>query len=118
MLDLITFKGPSEARERSAITIRAAFRDASALVNVAPTNIYYRLDDDSSGIVLADWTVKTPPTLPTNYVDIVITPEQMRCLNESRELERKTLSVMANRGLATQFVASYTFAMRNLAWLT
>lgn len=115
-LDLITFKGSSEVRERSALTIRAAFRDSQAFANVAPTNVYYRLDDDGTAIVLGDWTPVTPPVLPINYVDIALTAEQNRILTVARELERKTLTIMANRGLATQFVASYTYAVRNLGW--
>lgn len=116
-LDLITFKGPAETKEGSALTIRAAFRDGAAFANVAPTNVYYRLDDDGTGIVLVDWTVKTPPVLPINYVDITLTADQNRILREARELERKTLTVMANRGLSGQFVASYTYAVRNLGWI-
>lgn len=115
-LDLITFKGAAEVREGTAATIRAAFRDAAAFANIAPTNVYYRLDDDGTGIVLIDWTVKTPPVLPINYVDISISAELNRIQHEARGLERKTLTVMANRGLATQFVASYTYAVRNLGW--
>ena len=116
-LDLITFKGASEIKERAALTLRVYFRDSAAFANAAPTNVYYRLDDDGSGVTLADWTVKTPPVLPTNYVDITLTPEQNRVINETRQLERKTISVMADRGLATQQVADYTYGVRNLGWL-
>ena len=116
-LDLIYFKTTSDdIRERSANTIRAAFRDQSTKTNVVPTNIFYRLDDDGTGQVLLDWTSKAVPTLPINYVDIVMTGEQNRILIDARETERKTLSVMVNRGLATQFVASFSYSVRNLGW--
>lgn len=117
-LDLITFSGRSDVKERSSLTIRAAFRDSQALANIVPTNIFYRLDDDGSGIVLLDWTAKAVPVLPINYVDIAITADQNRILYESRELERRTLSVMTDRGLATQCVGSYTYAVRNLGWIS
>lgn len=116
MLDLITFTGPYEMRERSAATIRARFRDQAEREGVQPTNVYYHLGDDGTGLVLADWTPVTPPVDPDAHVDIVITPEQNRIVRDSCELERKTLSVMTDRGLATQFVGSYTFAVRNLGW--
>jgi hypothetical protein len=117
-LDLITFSGPYEVRERSAAVIRASFRDQAARAGVVPTNAYYRLDDDGTGLVLVDWTPLTMPVLPINYVDIAITGENNRTVISARELERKTLSVMANRGLAAQFVASYCYATRNLGWLS
>ena len=118
MLDLITFKGPYELRERSAGTIRAMFRDTAALAGVQPTNVYYRIDDEGTGRVVADWTPVTPPVDPDAFVDIVVTPEQNRIERESVELERKTLTVMTDRGLATQFVGSYVFAVRNLGWIS
>ena len=116
-LDLITFKGNTEIRERAALTLRVFFRDSAAFSDAAPTNVYYRLDDDGSGITLADWTAVAAPVLPTNYVDITLTPEQNRVVNDTRQLERKTISVMADRGLATQQVADYTYAVRNLGWV-
>jgi hypothetical protein len=118
MLDLVTFRGPYEVRERSAAAVTAAFRDNAARANIAPTNVYYRLDDDGTGLVLVDWSSVTAPVLPTNSVVIAVTPEQNRIVNEARELERKTLTVMTDRGLATQFVASYTYAVRNLGWVS
>lgn len=118
MLDLITFKGPTEIKERSAVTITAAFRDSAAFANAQPTNVYYRLDDDGTGIVLLDWTSVTAPVLPDNDVAIVVTAEQNRILTDARELERKTITVMANRGLVTQFVESYTYAVRNLGFFS
>lgn len=114
-LDLITFRGPTEISERSSCQVTAAFRDSQAFANIAPTNVYYRLDDEG-GCVLVDWTSATPPTLPDNDVAIALTAEQNRILNDSLGLERKTLTVMTDRGLATQFVASYTYGVKNLGW--
>lgn len=111
-MDRITFQGPYEVRERSAATVSVSFRDGSTLV--VPTNVYYRIDDDGTGLVLQDWS---PVSVPDSTVALAITPEQNRTVRESCELERRTLSVMADRGLATQFVGSYTFAVRNLGWV-
>lgn len=111
MTDRVTFVGPYETRERSAATFTVTTREGDALFE--PTNLYYRLDDAGTGIMLADWT---PAELAGHVADIAITPEQNRIVRESQELERKTLSVMVDRGLDTQFVASYTYAVRNLGW--
>lgn len=118
-LSLITTKGPYELKERSAGTFRVSFRDQDANTNVVPTNCYYRLDDDGTGMVLTEWTPLSPmPVLPINYLDIPITAEQNRNIISSKEIERKTLSVMANRGLATQFVGTYGYSIRNLSWVS
>lgn len=117
MLDLITFAGKDEVNERSALSVRVSFNDSDARAKAVPSNIYYRVDDDGTGCNLADWTPVTPvPVLPTNYVDIVVTPEQNRVLRESVVLERKTLTVMVDRDLATQTVNAYTYGVRNCAF--
>lgn len=115
-LDLITFKGPVEVNERTAMTVRASFRDSEGFAGVQPSNVYYRLDDLGSGIILQDWTPLAAPVLPDNFVDVPLTAENNRILFSARDLERKQLSVMADRGLATQFVASFQYQVRNLGW--
>lgn len=112
MLDLITFAGPLEVRERSSASITVSFRDQAALATIVPTNVYYRLDDET-GLVLLDWTNKAPPLAA---VVLAITAEQNRNVTPARGIERKTLSVMADRGLATQFAASFEYVVRNLGW--
>lgn len=112
MTDRITFTGPYEVRERSAATVSLAFRQGSAAV--VPTNVYYRVDDDGTGLVLADWT---PVETPDSTNDVLITAEQNRNVRDSCDLERRTLSVMVDRGLPTQYVGSWTFAVRNLGWV-
>lgn len=115
MLDLITFRGPDFVNERASAAVVAAFRDSEEFTNQQPTNVYYRLDDES-GVNLIDWTSVTAPVDPANSVSIVLTPEQNRILNEAREVERKFLSVMTDRGLATQFVGSFVYKVRNMGW--
>lgn len=117
MLDLITFKAASnKIKERSALAVRALFQDSAAYAGVQPTNVYYRLDDNGSGVVLLDWTPVTPPVLPNNFVDLVLTAEQNRILYTARQFEQKTLTVMTDRGLATQFVAAWPYQVDNLGW--
>ena len=82
MTDRVTFTGPYETRERSAATFLVSTREGAALA--VPTNLYYRLEDDGTGLVLADWT---PATLPEEFTGadlaLAITPEQNRIVRES-----------------------------------
>lgn len=110
-LDLITFAGPTEITERSSTTITARFRDKAAFADQTPTNVYWRLDDEA-GCQIADWTSVTPGT----SVAIAVTGEQNANLNCARQVERKTLTVMADRGLATQFASSFSYGVRNQSW--
>lgn len=106
---LITFTGPRSVNERSSLTVTARFRDSSA--DVTPTNVYYRLDAED-GCQIADWTSATPGTT----ADITITAEQNRILNCLRPSEAKVLTVMADRGLSTQFAQTWRYEVKNLPW--
>lgn len=117
-LDLISFTGPDPIKERSASTVTARFNDSAAFAGVQPTNVYYRLDDDGTGVVLQDWTSVPPPIAPANSVAIALTADNNRIINSARDLERRTLTVMANRGLANQFVGSVGYVVRNLGWFS
>lgn len=112
-LDLITFRGPVEITERSSATVTARFRDQAAFADTTPTNVYWRLDDES-GCEIAGWTSVTPG----ESVSIAVSAEQNANRNCARQVERKTLTVMADRGLATQFAAAFAYAVRNQAWVS
>jgi hypothetical protein len=104
----IYFSTPTrKVNERSVMTIVARFRDRSAGTDVTPTNVRYRLDGECGEIL--GWTTATPGTTAT----ITLTPAQTAVLNGSRNIETKTLSVAADYGLATQFVESMDFQVRN-----
>lgn len=112
-VELIAFAGPDAVQQRSTFTLRAKFRDAGAFVDVVPTNVYYRLDDES-GCVLTDWTALPGPMAAS--MSLVLTGEQNRIIVGARDAERKTLSMMVDRGLATQFVGAWSYLVRNLGW--
>jgi hypothetical protein len=111
--DLITFSGSRKTNERNAITITARFRNVASQADVAPTNVYYRLDAED-GCQIADWTSATPGTT----VDIMITAEQNKILNCLYPIEAKILTVMADKGLSTQFANSWRYEVKNLPWST
>jgi hypothetical protein len=110
--DTISFRGPTEVTERSSANFTAAFRDSVALAAFTPTNVYWRLDDEA-GAEIAGWTELSPPD---TSVAIAVSADQNAIRNDARGVERKTLTVMADRGLSTQFAQSYSYAVRNLAW--
>lgn len=110
-LSQITFSAPLQVNERSSMMVTARFRDRAAMTDVTPTNAYWRLDDQD-GCQLTDWTSISPAT----QVSITISGEQNRNLNCSRPSETKILTVMADRGLAGQFTASYSYTVKNLPW--
>jgi hypothetical protein len=110
-LDQIVFSGLRQVNERSALTVTARFRDRAAVADVTPTNVYWRLDDEN-GCQLADWTSVTP----ASQVSIAVPAEQNRILNCTKPVEQRTLTVMADRGLATQFTVAYYYSVRNLPW--
>jgi hypothetical protein len=112
--DLIAFAGPYQVTERSAASFIARFRDTSVGEYVTPTNAYWRLDDED-GCQIADWTALTIEEEATSAT-VQVAAEQNVVRNCTRQQERHTLSVMTDRGLPTQFAASYPFIVKNLAW--
>src|SRR5689334_18145067 len=100
-VNLITFRGPIEPSERSSITVTARFRDRDQFVDITPTTVHWRIDSERRQQI-ADWTSIDPDS----SVDVEITAEQNRILNETRASEGRILTVMADRGLATQFSAA------------
>jgi hypothetical protein len=111
MTDRITFV-PAVSSERiadsSALSITARFRASGA--DVTPTNVYYRLDDPDSGEQLADWTSATPGTTA-----VISTTSSHNTARRCKPIERRQLTVMADRGLSTQFAETYLYEIRNNA---
>lgn len=109
----IYFSTPTrKINERSVMTVVARFRDRSTNLDVTPTNVKYRLDGDCGEIV--GWTTATPGTTAS----IVLTADNTKILNCTRALETKTLSVAADYGLATQFIESMDFQVRNQPYVS
>lgn len=109
--DQIAIVGPVELIERSSGNLTAYFRDSQAQAAATPTNVYWRLDDES-GCEIKGWTAGTPDT----SLAIAVAAEENAIRNDAREVERKILTVMTDRGLPTQFANSFSYAVRNLGW--
>ena len=78
-----------------SLTIRNSGGDA-----VTPVNAKYRVDCLTNGRTVRDWTSVTPST----EMVISVAPEDNVILNERNSREQRQLTMVANDGVATQFV--------------
>jgi hypothetical protein len=101
-------------RERSQLVATAYFRQRSDSSAQTPTNVYYRLDDLTSGCQILDWTSATAGETAT----ITITPTQNAMRDQCRTKEVRQLTVAADYGLSTQFVDSIEYEIENLQGIT
>jgi hypothetical protein len=103
----IAFSTPTRViNERSSMVVTVNFRDRSTSSGITPTNVSYRIDGDGE---ILGWTSVTP----ASEMEITLTPAQTAIQNDSRRVERKTLSVAADYGLDTQFIQTMSFQVRN-----
>lgn len=100
-----------EVYEQSAMTCVASFREATAAA--VPTNAYWMLEDQLSGCEIQAWTSLTPASEISFSVPATL--NLMR--NETRQYERKVLSVASDYGLSTQLVHSHVYDVKNIASL-
>jgi hypothetical protein len=107
----ITFSTPTRRiNERSVMVVVARFRDRATVADVTPTNVKYRLDGERGEIT--GWTAATPGTTVT----ITLTASENQIYNDTRALEKRSLSVAADYGLATQFIESMQYEVRNQSY--
>lgn len=98
--------------EGSFLTAIAKFWDDSTETWTAqiPTTIHYRLDN-INGSQITDWTSVSAAGSAT----ITLTGTQNAIVDDCLEYETKQLTVMANRGLSTQYQDTFTYKVRNLS---
>lgn len=96
--------------EGSRLPVTARFRDRATAADVTPTNVYYRINCLTTGVVILDWTSVTPGT----EVIIAITPTQNTLQNQCNVRERKQLIVAADYGLSTQYTEPVEYTVENL----
>lgn len=104
----IYFSTPTrKVNERSTMVVVAKFRDRATNLDVTPTNVSYRLDGPCGQI--------TGPTSVTTGMSISITIPTLsnQILNDTRVLEPRTLTVIADLGLSTEFRDSLNYEIRN-----
>jgi len=100
--------------EESAFTATAYFRTRATMLATAPTTVHYRIDDLKTKKELADWTSVSAAA----SVSIAITPTHNEIQDDSSRLERRQLTVQADRGLATQVNGVALWQVRNLQGIT
>ena len=113
IVDQIAFATPTRiVNEQSTMVVSARFRNRAAAADATtPTNVKYQITDVPSGTILTDFTTVTP----ANPVSITLSTTQTKILNDTRGQEKKRLTIVADYGLATQFLDSMTFEVRNLS---
>lgn len=110
MTDKITFTAKERTREASALPVTAGFRIAN--VATAPTSAKYRVDDPDTGCQKLGWTTLTPAA----SIAFTIPASANEC-SSCRPVERREVIVMADEGLATQFVERYVYEVENVGSL-
>ena len=94
--------------EGQTVTVTADFRADGA--EVLPTTVDYKVECETSRETLIGWTSVTPAA----SVSITVAGTANVLINESRRSERKVVTVVADRGLATQFVNAIKYDISNL----
>lgn len=107
MTDHIAITARERIREATALPVVARFRTAGA--DAAPTSVKYRLDDADSGCGLIEWESLSPAT----SISFTI-PASANVCRTCLPIERRELIVMADEGLATQYVERITYEVENI----
>ena len=111
MADQIALSIPeTRFKEGSAFTATANFRTRSTGAASTPTTIHYRLDCLTTCTELADWTSVSA----ASSASISVTGTHNAIQNTGNDYERKQLTVVADRGLATQQTESVEWRVDNL----
>ncbi len=110
MIDQIVFSQRKDhIREGSQHVVGVKFRQRSDASAQTPTNIRYRIDDLTCGVVL-DWTSVSAD----DEITITVTASQNALRSQGHEYEVRELTVAADYGLSTQFVDSITYRLENV----
>jgi hypothetical protein len=111
MIDQITFfQRKDHIRESSQHTIDVKFKQRSDASLQVPTNIAYRIDCLTTGATIADWTSVSAD----DEITVTVTPTQNALQDQCNKVERRQLTVAADRSLSTQFMDSVVFELENL----
>lgn len=105
-------------REGEYLPITVRFQDAQWLPKT-PNPIHYRIDCNTTGQVILDWTDLDPSLVATDGTIVVtVTSGQNAIISSDNPMERKELTVEANYGLPNQFVDSYQWNVKNIQGIT
>lgn len=71
--------------------VKAKFFDETGMPQI-PTSLQYRVDCETTGQLILDWTFVTPAAVVEVQIDATLN----RIINRSNTLERKVVTFMAN----------------------
>lgn len=110
MIDQIVFSANAEEiTEGSRLNVTAKFRDQTTRLDATPTTVHWGLREPATCRTIQDMTSVTPGTSAT----LVTTATQNTC-QQNNDCEYREITVIVDRGLATQFVATHMYAIRNI----
>lgn len=95
--------------ERSLLRIRARLLDPDDVPTV-PNTLRYRLDCQTTGTTLIDWTDVSPVSL----LEVTVPADTNRIINTRNKVERKVFTVDANTGTADAFTCEELYEVKNL----
>lgn len=107
---IVFFQRKDHVKQGSQHVVGVTFRDRETALNVTPTNIYYRIDDLSTGAQVLDWTSVSAD----DEIEITVTPTQNAMQDECHDREVRQVVVAADYGLSTQFMDSTEFIVENV----
>lgn len=109
MADLVAIQIPRpRVKEGSSFTATAYFRASGAAST--PTNIYYRIDNLTTGEVKADWTSVSA----ASSVNISVTATHNVLGSQCNRTEMLQITVDADHGLSTQVRESVMWLVENV----
>lgn len=100
--------------ERSTAYLTVTFRDKAG-AEQAPASASYRIDDAGSGQAVR---AATPIMAPGSTVEITLTPDDNRLLDEANPYERRRVTVAAEYGAADAVNVEYVYQVIGLAGVT
>jgi len=110
MIDAILFSSVSDTiDEASALSITAKFRDTKARADGTPTTVEWALREPACNRQIQSFTPLTPGTTVT----LATTAAQNTCLHYN-DSEQREVTILIDRGLATQFTATYRYTVNNI----
>lgn len=110
MIDQIVFSANAEEiDEGSRLNVTAKFRDQTTRLDGTPTTVEWSLRDPDTCQLIQNLTSVSPGT----SVTLVTTATQNTCQYCS-DRERREITVIIDRGLSTQFVATHLYTIRNI----
>ena len=105
--------------EGDGVELRVRLFDASKVRPAVPATVHWRLDCDTTGRQLQDWTDLIVETvtgisgLAQVYVDVDVDGQLNDIQQNGNSSEQKTVQVVADKDTPRQFSGLFTYRVRN-----